>query len=146
LNIRLLKESDLGAWHDMRSKLWADQPPDKVETVRLFRKPTYLVWLAETDDGNPIGFLESQTCNRADGCESDAILYIEGWFVDKNFRYQGIGSKLMAAAELWARSHNIEELASDALIDNHASHRLHLKLGFHEVDRQISYAKKLGET
>lgn len=127
----------------MRSKLWSDSPPDKVETIRLFRKSNYYVWLAESNEGRPVGFLESQTCNRADGCESDAILYIEGWFVEEAFRGQGIGSKLMQTAEEWAKLHQIEELGSDALIDNHVSHRLHLKLGFQEVDRQISYMKKL---
>ena len=127
----------------MRVKLWPDPPPERVEVGRLYAKPNYMVWLAESDEDEVVGFLEAQTCNRADGCESDSILYIEGWFVEENFRQQGVGSALMQAAEAWAREHGIEELGSDALIDNHISHRAHKKLGFQEVDRQISYAKKL---
>ena len=127
----------------MRVKLWPDPPPERAEVGRLYAKPNYMVWLAESDEDEVIGFLEAQTCNRADGCESDSILYIEGWFVEENFRQLGVGSALMQAAEAWAREHGIEELGSDALIDNHISHRAHKKLGFQEVDRQISYAKKL---
>ncbi|MCC6475727.1 GNAT family N-acetyltransferase [bacterium] len=126
----------------MRRKLWPDTPPELEEAERLRAKPSYLIWVAE-QDADIIGFLEAQTCNRADGCVSDSILYIEGWFVEEPFRHQGIGSALMQAAEEWARAHNILELGSDALLDNTISHRAHKKLGFHEVDRQISYAKKL---
>jgi L-amino acid N-acyltransferase YncA len=46
-------------------------------------------------------------------------------------------------AQTCNRAHGILELGSDALIDNTISHHAHHKLGFHEVDRQISYAKKL---
>lgn len=71
------------------------------------------------------------------------LSYIEGWYVEPEYQHRGIGSALMRIAEHWARDHNLKELGSDALIDNEISHRAHEKLGFTEVDRQISYAKKL---
>ncbi len=145
MNIRLLTKHDLRQWHDLRVKLWYDSPPELAEVGRLFAKPNFVVWLAESDQGEVVGFLEAQTCNRADGCESDSILYIEGWFVEESFRGKAVGTALMQAAEDWARTHAVEEMASDALIENHISHRAHKKLGFTEVDRQISYAKKLRE-
>ena len=140
--IRFLRDLEIEIWHAMRRKLWPDPPPELEEAERLRAKPSYLIWVAE-QDGHVIAFLEAQTCNRADGCVSDSILYIEGWFVEEPFRHQGIGSVLMQTAEEWAHAHNILELGSDALLDNTISHRAHAKLGFHEVDRQISYAKKL---
>jgi len=141
--IRQLTKHDLLAWHELRVKLWPDPPPEREEVGRLWLNERYVVWLAEDNASNIIGFLEAQVCNRADGCESDRILYIEGWYVEPEFQRQGVGSELMRAAEQWARDHGLLELGSDALFDNEISHRAHTKLGFHEVDRQISYAKKL---
>ncbi len=129
----------------MRCKLWQDPCPEYKEAEWLFAKSNFVVWLAETDAGEPMAFLEAQTCNRADGCDSDCILYIEGWYVEPEFQHQGIGSKLMQTAEDYARACGWKEIASDALIDNHISHEAHKKLGFVEVDRQISYMKKLRE-
>lgn len=143
LNIRLLNKLDLLVWHELRCKLWPDPPPDREEVGRLWLNPRYIVWLAENDDGRIIAFLEAQQCNRADGCESDRILYIEGWYVEPGFQHQGIGTALMSTAEQWAREHGLLELASDALLENNISHEAHKKLGFKEVDRQISYMKKL---
>jgi aminoglycoside 6'-N-acetyltransferase I len=143
LNIRLLTKHDLLAWHELRVKLWPDPPPEREEVGRLWLNPRYVVWLAEAQDGHIMAFLEAQVCNRADGCASDAILYIEGWYVEPRYQKQGIGSELMRTAEQWARDHNLQELGSDALLENTVSHHAHKKLGFIEVDRQISYMKKL---
>ncbi|MBL0061882.1 MAG: GNAT family N-acetyltransferase [bacterium] len=131
------------AWHKMRCKLWKDPCPEFQEAEWLFAKSSFVVWLAETDSGEPIGFLEAQTCNRADGCDSDCILYIEGWYVEPEYQHQGVGTALMQAAEAYARGCGWQEIASDALLENEISHRAHKKLGFQEVDRQISYMKKL---
>lgn len=143
LNIRLLTKQDLLPWHNLRAKLWPDPPPAREEVGRLWLNERYVVWLADTEDGRIVAFLEAQICNRADGCDSDRILYIEGWYVEPEYRRQSIGSALMRTAELWARGQGLQELGSDALLDNEVSHRAHEKLGFREVDRQISYAKKL---
>jgi len=141
--IRPLTKHDLFSWHELRVKLWPDPPPEREEVGTLWLNPRYVVWLAEDNASRIIGFLEAQVCNRADGCDSDRILYIEGWYVEPECQRQGIGSALMRTAELWAREQGLLELGSDALLDNEISHRAHAKLGFQEVDRQISYAKKL---
>jgi aminoglycoside 6'-N-acetyltransferase I len=143
VNIRLLTKHDLLAWHNLRVKLWNNPPPDREEVGRLWLNERFIVWLAENNSNEIIGFIETQVCNRADGCESDAILYIEGWYVEPDYQKQGVGSALMRTAEQWARDHGLKELGSDALIENDVSHHAHKKLGFTEVDRQISYMKKL---
>jgi len=52
-------------------------------------------------------------------------------------------SALVAAAEEWARSHGYTELASNADLENHGSHRAHAAAGFEEVERTVHYRKAL---
>ena len=91
-----------------------------------------------------IGFLEADLRSHADGCDpSRAVGYIEGWYVADEFRHRGIGRKLMAAAEDWARAQGCREIASDVLIENKGSQRAHESLGYSVVDRCVHYRKTL---
>jgi len=91
-----------------------------------------------------IGFVEVGLRSHADGCDpSQPVGYIEGWFVAEDHRHRGIGRKLLAKAEDWARSHRCVEMGSDAIIDNEPSQRAHEALGYEVVDRCVHYRKKL---
>jgi aminoglycoside 6'-N-acetyltransferase I len=48
---------------------------------------------------------------------------------------------LCEAAERWAQSKGLRELASDALIDNTVSHQMHRKLGFEETECVVYFKK-----
>jgi aminoglycoside 6'-N-acetyltransferase I len=82
--------------------------------------------------------------SHADGCNpSRPVGYVEGWFVAENHRHNGIGRKLLTAAEDWARSQGCVEIASDTWIDNEVSQRVHEALGYEVVDRCVHYRKTL---
>jgi aminoglycoside 6'-N-acetyltransferase I len=102
------------------------------------------ILIAQTNDGQLVGFVEVDLRSHADGCDpKQPVGYIEGWYVADSYRQRGVGKQLVAAAEDWARHHNCIEIASDALIDNHISHRAHEALGFEVVDRCVHYRKRL---
>jgi aminoglycoside 6'-N-acetyltransferase I len=91
-----------------------------------------------------IGFIEVAMRSHADGCSpTRPVGFVEGWFVRESFRKQGIGRKLMRAAEEWARSQRCIEMASDALIENQGSHAAHKALGFEVVDHCVHFRKGL---
>jgi aminoglycoside 6'-N-acetyltransferase I len=103
-----------------------------------------IILVAETTDRTLAGFLEVDLRSHADGCEpSYPVGYIEGWYVVEHFRRRGIGRKLLAAAEDWARSQECVEIASDTWIDNEVSQRVHESLGYQVVDRCVHYRKRL---
>ncbi|MGH8854579.1 MAG: GNAT family N-acetyltransferase, partial [Telluria sp.] len=54
-----------------------------------------------------------------------------------------IAALLVLAAEQWAREQGCTEMASDAMIDNTASHAMHLALGFEETERVVYFRKPL---
>ena len=70
--------------------------------------------------------------------------YVEGWFVDADLRRRGWGRRLVDAAAAWARARGVDELASDALLDNAGSIAAHRRLGFEEVERHVCFRRRLG--
>ena len=77
------------------------------------------------------------------GCETSPVGFLEGIYVDPAQRRQGMARALNAAAEQWARACGCSEFASDALLDNIDSHRMHAALGFAETERVVMFRKVL---
>jgi aminoglycoside 6'-N-acetyltransferase I len=102
------------------------------------------ILVAETGAGDLIGFLEAGLRSHADGCDARIpVGFVEGWFVSEVHRTKGVGAKLLAAAEDWARGQGCIEMASDTWLDNDQSQRVHEALGFEVVDRCVHYRKAL---
>jgi aminoglycoside 6'-N-acetyltransferase I len=102
------------------------------------------VLVAEWGSDGVVGFVEVDLRSHADGCDpAQAVGYIEGWYVAEEYRRTGVGTKLIAAAEAWARGFGCVEVGSDALIENEVSQRAHESLGFEVVDRCVHYRKRL---
>jgi len=103
-----------------------------------------IILVAEASDQSLAGFLEIDLRSHADGCNpSRPVGYIEGWCVAENHRHRGIGRKLLAAGEDWARRQGCVEMASDTWVDNEVSQRVHEALGYEVVDRCVHYRKAL---
>lgn len=102
------------------------------------------IFVAEGSDEALLGSVEVDLRSHADGCNPlQPVGYIEGWYVAEDHRHRGIGRRLLAKAEKWARSYGCVEMASDAIIDNELSQRAHEALGYEVVDRCVHYRKKL---
>ncbi len=99
--------------------------------------------LAEDAEQRPLGFVELSLRAYAEGCQSDNVAYVEGWYVVPEARGRGAGRALMQAAEEWARRQGCTELASDAALDDTASAAAHRALGFDEVGQVRCFRKPL---
>ncbi len=143
--IRLGTPDDKAEWLRMRLLLWPDveAPELLVEMERILADPLSPLFVLQRSEGGLGGFLEASTRKYADGCVTAPVGYIEGWFVDEDLRGQGWGHRLVRAAEDWARSQGLKEMASDTWLDNDVSIRAHLAMGYEEVERLIHFAKTL---
>jgi len=143
--IRPAASEDQSEWLRMRLLLWPDVETSQLlmEMERLLADPTSSVFVLERPDGGLGGFIEAGTRKYADGCDTAPVGYIEGWYVDEDLRGKSFGHALVHAAEDWARSQGLKEMASDTWLDNEASIRAHLSMGYEEVERLIHFAKTL---
>ena len=149
--IRLARLSDRDQLVRMHEALWPKVPAEEHArelTEILEGKPVttlpLVILVAEASDRGLAGFLEVDLRSHADGCNpSGPVGYVEGWYVNENYRHRGIGRKLLAAAEDWARSQNCIEMASDTWVDNDVSQQVHEALGYEVVDRRVHYRKTL---
>ncbi|MCA1623650.1 MAG: GNAT family N-acetyltransferase [Acidobacteria bacterium] len=144
--VRPIEEKDISEWFRLRKLLWDESSDDEHKTEMLgiyANKETQLVLVAEISDGKLVGFLEASIRPFVEDCHSDHVGYLEGWFVVPEYRKQGIGRKLVKAAESWARVKGCEEMASDSEIGNNLSLVAHLNLGYEETSRLVHLRKDL---
>ena len=144
VTIRRLAPTEHVAWIRLRRALWPDADPAELgeEAATLAADPMQPVFVADAD-GELCGMLEASIRTSAPGCRTDRIGYIEGWYVAPAWRKQGIGGRLVAAAETWARAQGCTEMASDTTSDYPLSPSAHARLGYREIHHEIFFAKEL---
>ncbi len=145
-SVRKLVEKDIEEWFRMRKHLWdelADNEHKSEMSGIYVHSETQLVLVAETSDGNLMGFLEASIRPFVEDCHTENVGYLEGWWIEPEFRRNGIGRSLVKMAENWARSKGCAEMASDSEIGNDLSLKAHLNLGYEETSRLVHLRKDL---
>ena len=92
----------------------------------------------------PVGF--AQCGLRTDyvkGTESSPVGYLEGVFIEADYRKSGYAKELLLACRQWAKNMGCTEFASDCELDNSVSLQFHLAMGFDEANRIICFRKRL---
>ena len=145
-SVRQLQEKDLPEWFRLRQHLWDELSEDehKSEMLDIYEhSDSQLVLIAEIDSGKFVGFLEASIRPFVEDCDTDHVGYLEGWFVEPQYRRYGIGRELVKSAEKWARKKGCTEMASDAEVGNDLSLKAHQKLGYDETSRLVHLRKDL---
>ena len=144
VTIRPAVREDMDDWFKMRKGVWPDAPDEYLnfDMEDIFSSEQDMIFLASVEN-KPVGMIEARIRDYGEGCETSPVGYIEGWFVQEEFRGKGIAGSLTQAAENWAREKGCSEMASDTWLENEASIRAHLKMGYVEVERLVHFVKQL---
>lgn len=95
----------------------------------------------------PVGFANvSLRVDYVEGCETSPVGYLEGLYVEHQYRHNGYATELMKVCEQWAWEQGCQEFASDCLLTNEESLAFHLSCGFQEANRLICFHKKLQDS
>jgi aminoglycoside 6'-N-acetyltransferase I len=148
ITVRPADPSDAASWLRLRHALWPEgsETEHREEIARFFAgdlSEPLAVLLAVDAAGRAVGLVELSIRPHAEGCGSDRVAYLEGWFVSPEARGHGVGRALIAAAEEWGRSQRCAEFASDSQADNEAGAAAHRALGFSEVGLLRCFRKDL---
>lgn len=134
-------------WLDLRRALWprGTAAEHLAEMQSFLDEPAkYVQFLAHGADGRPAGFVEAALrTDYVNGTDTSPVAFLEGLYVAPACRHQGIAAALVAAVAAWAVDKGCSELASDALLENTASHAMHAALGFEETERVVYFRKRL---
>jgi aminoglycoside 6'-N-acetyltransferase I len=136
--VRPYLPKDEAAWLRMRFELWPDSDRADADSWAVRQDAVTLI-AQDTCTTEIVGFAEVGERPYADGCDTSPVAFLEGWFVSSEARRVGIGSKLVHAAVVWAQSRNLQELASDSILEDLTAYQAHLSAGFQEVERSIKY-------
>jgi aminoglycoside 6'-N-acetyltransferase I len=147
MTIRPAQKTDTVSWLRMREALWPSEPGEHARAIDSYfagrlHEPREVL-LACGECGQVVGFIELSIRAYAEGCVTDRVAYIEGWYVEPDSRRQNVGAALVCAAEAWGRSQGCLELGSDAEISNEASAEAHRALGFTETGTIRCFRKSL---
>ena len=147
ISIRPATRADESGWLRMRGELWPGSKDDHARQIARFfggqlREPL-AVLIATDRNGRAVGFAELSIRPYAEGCTTDHVGFLEGWYVVPEARGQGVGRALVSASEDWARTQGCSEFASDAEVDNDVSIAAHLALGFTDRGLVRCFSKTL---
>ena len=96
------------------------------------------------EDDIAVGFAQCQLRHDyVEGTDSSPVGYLEGVFVETQYRKRGFGKALVDACENWAKEQGCTEFASDCELENTQSLAFHLRSGFQEVNRVICFVRKI---
>jgi aminoglycoside 6'-N-acetyltransferase I len=150
MNVRHAVSADLEAWLDLRHALWPDVSHDEhrqeVDEFLQGRAREPLAVLLAEQDSKIVGFAELSIRAHAEGCETDRVAFLEGWFVTPAMRRGGVARALVAAAEQWSLAQGCTEFASDTLADNEVSRAAHRNCGFEEAALIRCFRKVLSKS
>ena len=145
MHIRPVEPTDHAEWLRMRLYLWGGAAEEHTHDIdAYFATPQRsITFVVERPTGGLCGLIEVSLRDYAEGCQTSLVAYIEGWYVDAESRRHKLGTRLVQAAEAWARNQGLKEIASDTQTDNTVSIRAHKVLGYEEVERIVCFRKVL---
>ncbi len=127
-------------------QLW---PHDNEEDLRIL----YERLLSATENGAvflafdgkwAIAFAQCQLRrDYVEGAKNSPVGYLEGVWVEPDFRGQGVAGRLLQKCQEWAKEKGCAEFASDCEIHNSESLSFHLNNGFCEANRIICLIKQI---
>ena len=145
LTIYKAKKEDALIVAKLAIQMWEDNVLEELaaELAELMKSPEAVIFLGKVD-GQAIGFAQCQLRHDyVEGTETSPVGYLEGIFIEENYRKQGYAKQLLAACENWAKEQGCTEFASDCELENTGSLKFHLSLGFEEANRVICFTKPL---
>ncbi len=107
---------------------------------RLLGRDEELILVAEVSAGCIVGWLHGGERELLESGRRGEIL---GLVVDRTHRGQGVGRRLVQAAEAWASTRGLDQMAVRSNVGRAESHPFYERLGYVRAKTQHAYRKRL---
>lgn len=146
MKIRKAIKKDFNQIVDLALKLWPNHSREELEKefASLFNKKDEIIFVAISPSEEIIGFASASIRrNNLPGVSCYPAGYLEGIYIEPEFRKNNLAKKLVSEVEKWARLNQCKILVSDSELNNLVSQKFHNKLGFKETKRLVFFEKKI---
>jgi len=142
VTIRAARPSDADVIASLSEQLGYHPEPAAV-AVRLSRvlARNDQQFLVAEDNGRPVGWIHMLI---GEYVEAEAFVVIGGLVVDREYRNQGIGRRLLACSEEWAVQHGCSVVRLSSSTTRTAAHEFYRRVGYSILKSQYSFAKSVG--
>ena len=140
IRIGVATEEDVDYLVHLENQLYHSDDDLHEEFGSLLKDDDAVVFLACDQNKNIIGFAQVQIRHDyVEGCKTNDVGYLEGIFLQPEYRSFGIGKMLVEKAVKWAKEKGCTEFASDCELSNEESVKFHEAVGFREVNRIVCF-------
>jgi len=145
IKIRKATKKDLNQIVNLALKLWLNHSQEKLEKefANLFNKKYKIIFIAVSSN-KIVGFATASIKrSNTSGVTIYPTGYLEGVYVEPEFRKKNVAKQLVLGAEKWVKLNNCKFLASDTELKNLISQKFHKKIGFKETKRLVFFQKRI---
>lgn len=143
--VREATQADALALAELAIKLWSSHTISELQSEFLdLICSDNAVCFIKYVGSKAVGFAQCQLRNDyVEGTDTSPVGYLEGIFVEEEYRHNGYAKELLSKCEKWAKEKHCTEFASDCEINNEISLQFHLSMGFEEANRIICFRKDI---
>jgi len=143
--IKIATKDDAVVVAKLAIQMWEDNSIEGLteEFIELIEKDDVQIFIKFVEN-KAVGFAQCQLrYDYVEGTETSPVGYLEGIFVEEEYRGKGYAKELLSECQKWAKENGCLEFASDCELDNATSLKFHMAMGFEEANRIICFTKKL---
>tara|TARA_Y100001949_G_scaffold115454_1_gene98131 strand:- start:461 stop:913 length:453 start_codon:yes stop_codon:yes gene_type:complete len=139
------QDSDFDALLWMGLKLWKDF--DEAELKKLLEEaPSWgaqKIYIARHKE-KQVGFaIFTIRKEYVEGAKQSPTGYLEGIFVETDYRKSGIARKFIELGERWAKENGCIQMGSDTWLTDTQSRKFHKNVGFWEEEEVVHFLKDI---
>ena len=140
MTIRLARESDASPVASLCGELGYPIPVEQAR-ARIVDDGEVVLLVADTMEGRVVGWIEVAPRRSV---EFGEVAEIQGLVVTASERGREVGSRLLTAAEDWAREQGFARIRVRSNVIRERTHGFYLARGYSERKRQVVFDKSLG--
>lgn len=146
LKYKTFEKSDYDAVLDMGRKLWSDYGDaefrDQFDQICSADNARIEVALDSTEKA--IGFaMFTIRSDYVEGAEKTPTGYLEGIYVEPEFRKLGVAKRFVQIGEEWLKENGCTQIGSDTWLTARESRAFHKSIGFWEEDELVHFLKDI---
>jgi aminoglycoside 6'-N-acetyltransferase I len=130
----------------MALDLWGvDHTDNELKEIFLdaLHSEKFKIFLFSVDNEIAAFIFLSIRSDYVEGSTSNPTGYVEGIYVKPDHRKSGIAKQLLLEGEKWLKKKGCKQIGSDAYIDNKLSYDFHIRVGFEEAGRLVTFIKDI---